>query len=59
MLQNGFIECEQEQCPDVRHCYTQMPKEGCCVKCKGTSTLINTYIYNPISFYEIFQPSLD
>ncbi|XP_077290635.1 BMP-binding endothelial regulator protein-like [Arctopsyche grandis] len=35
ICKNGFIECEQEQCPDVRHCYTQMPKEGCCVKCKG------------------------
>lgn len=35
MIQNGFVECEQENCPSVDDCYMLERKNGCCEKCKG------------------------
>lgn len=34
-LQNGFVECEKENCPPVDDCYMLDKKIGCCEKCKG------------------------
>lgn len=36
-FQNGFVECEQENCPAVDDCYMLEKKNGCCEKCKGKS----------------------
>ncbi|XP_031630390.1 BMP-binding endothelial regulator protein [Contarinia nasturtii] len=34
ICQNGFVECEQENCPAVDDCYMLEKKNGCCEKCK-------------------------
>lgn len=36
-FQNGFVECEQENCPAVDDCYMLEKKNGCCEKCKGNT----------------------
>lgn len=41
ILQNGFVECEQENCPAVDDCYMLEKKNGCCEKCKGNNANIN------------------
>lgn len=35
LFQNGFVECEKENCPVVDDCYMLEKKNGCCEKCKG------------------------
>lgn len=35
ICKNGFVECRQEHCPSVDNCYMQLPRVGCCVRCKG------------------------
>lgn len=40
-LQNGFVECEQENCPAVDDCYMLEKKNGCCEKCKGNYLTID------------------
>ncbi|XP_014245545.1 BMP-binding endothelial regulator protein [Cimex lectularius] len=37
MCKNGFVECQKEQCPSQEGCHMllEIPKNGCCGKCKG------------------------
>lgn len=42
-LQNGFVECENENCPSVDDCYMLEKKKGCCERCKGERRRTNMY----------------
>lgn len=42
LSQNGFVECEPEQCPSVDECYfLEKKNDGCCRRCKGKTLYLD------------------